>query len=50
MLSERFANVDAVNDLTFDIQARRVTGMLSFTDAGKSSTLRARVVGGGRTA
>ncbi len=40
-LSKRFRNVLAVNDLSFDIAAGRVTGFLGPNGAGKSTTLRA---------
>jgi ABC-2 type transport system ATP-binding protein len=40
-LSKRFGRVEAVKDLTFDIQAGRVTGFLGPNGAGKSTTLRA---------
>ena len=40
-LSKRFRSVHAVNDLTFDVQAGRVTGFLGPNGAGKSTTLRA---------
>ena len=40
-LSKRFGNVLAVDDLTFDIEAGRVTGFLGPNGAGKSTTLRA---------
>ncbi len=39
-LSKRFGRVVAVNDLTFDVQAGRVTGFLGPNGAGKSTTLR----------
>ncbi|HWI07271.1 MAG TPA: ATP-binding cassette domain-containing protein [Solirubrobacteraceae bacterium] len=40
-LSKRFGSVLAVDDLTFDIAAGRVTGFLGPNGAGKSTTLRA---------
>ena len=40
-LSKRFGHVLAVDDLTFDIEAGRVTGFLGPNGAGKSTTLRA---------
>ncbi|HEV7883817.1 MAG TPA: ATP-binding cassette domain-containing protein [Solirubrobacteraceae bacterium] len=40
-LSKRFGRVQAVKDLTFDIDAGRVTGFLGPNGAGKSTTLRA---------
>jgi ABC-2 type transport system ATP-binding protein len=40
-LSKRFGRVEAVKDLTFDIDAGRVTGFLGPNGAGKSTTLRA---------
>src|SRR3954452_23488139 len=40
-LSKRFGRVNAVSDLTFDIEAGRVTGFLGPNGAGKSTTLRA---------
>jgi ABC-2 type transport system ATP-binding protein len=40
-LSKRFGRVEAVKDLTFDIEPGRVTGFLGPNGAGKSTTLRA---------
>ncbi len=40
-LSKRFGRVLAVDDLSFDVQAGRVTGFLGPNGAGKSTTLRA---------
>ena len=40
-LSKRFGKVLAVNNLTFDVEAGRVTGFLGPNGAGKSTTLRA---------
>ena len=40
-LSKRFGNVLAVDDLSFDVAAGRVTGFLGPNGAGKSTTLRA---------
>ena len=42
-LSKRFGKVQAVRDLSFDVQAGRVTGFLGPNGAGKSTTLRALV-------
>jgi ABC-2 type transport system ATP-binding protein len=39
-LSKRFGSVQAVSDLTFSVQAGRVTGFLGPNGAGKSTTLR----------
>jgi ABC-2 type transport system ATP-binding protein len=39
-LSKRFGNVQAVHDLSFSVQAGRVTGFLGPNGAGKSTTLR----------
>jgi ABC-2 type transport system ATP-binding protein len=39
-LSKRFGSVQAVRDLTFSVQAGRVTGFLGPNGAGKSTTLR----------
>ncbi len=40
-LSKRFGPVEAVKNLSFDVQAGRVTGFLGPNGAGKSTTLRA---------
>jgi len=40
-LSKRFGMVQAVKDLTFEVEAGRVTGFLGPNGAGKSTTLRA---------
>src|ERR671912_533265 len=40
-LSKRFGSVEAVKNLSFDVQAGRVTGFLGPNGAGKSTTLRA---------
>jgi ABC-2 type transport system ATP-binding protein len=40
-LSKRFGSVQAVKQLSFDVQAGRVTGFLGPNGAGKSTTLRA---------
>ena len=40
-LSKRFGSVQAVKDLSFDVEAGRVTGFLGPNGAGKSTTLRA---------
>ena len=40
-LHKRFGKVEAVKDLSFDVEAGRVTGFLGPNGAGKSTTLRA---------
>ena len=40
-LSKRFGRIEAVKNLSFDVQAGRVTGFLGPNGAGKSTTLRA---------
>jgi ABC-2 type transport system ATP-binding protein len=40
-LTKRFGDVEAVRDLTFDVEPGRVTGFLGPNGAGKSTTLRA---------
>ena len=40
-LSKRFGSVQAVSDLSFSVEAGRVTGFLGPNGAGKSTTLRA---------
>ena len=40
-LSKRFGTVEAVKNLSFDVEAGRVTGFLGPNGAGKSTTLRA---------
>ena len=40
-LTKRFSSVEAVKNLSFDVQAGRVTGFLGPNGAGKSTTLRA---------
>ena len=40
-LHKRFGSVGAVNGLSFDVEAGRVTGFLGPNGAGKSTTLRA---------
>jgi ABC-2 type transport system ATP-binding protein len=40
-LSKRFGSVEAVKNLSFDVEAGRVTGFLGPNGAGKSTTLRA---------
>jgi ABC-2 type transport system ATP-binding protein len=40
-LRKRFGSVEAVKDLSFDVEAGRVTGFLGPNGAGKSTTLRA---------